>query len=201
MTSEVKWILFDVTGVLVNLSLIKPEGYTIGVRFFKQEELYGVFLTKEYQSYMMGTLSHEQCFGKYLQKKKLDLSVEELDEIIKNDIIPTEGMSSLIQNLNKKYKIALVTNEGKLLAKCKIEASGALPYLSKVVPSYLLRELKPSPLFYQKTLEVIGAKPSECVFVDDKELNVNGAKSVGITSILFKNISQLERDLDVLQLL
>ncbi len=200
-SKKIKWFLFDVTGVIVNLSLLNPEGYSIGSRFFNQVDLYGVFLTKEYQSYMLGTLSHEQCFGRYLRKRKLDLSVEELDEIIKKDIVPTDGMETLVSKLEKKYKIALATNEGKLIAKYKIEGSRLLPHLSKVVASYLLREVKPSHAFYKKLLEIIGAQPEECVFIDDKEANVNAAIALGMRGFVFKNTPLLEKELDTLQLL
>jgi len=139
--------------------------------------------------------------GKYLKNHHLDLSIAEFDELMKKDIPPMEGMESLIQKLEKKYKICIATNEGKMVTKYKIEGSGILPYLSKVIPSYLLREIKPSPHFYKKMLKIIGATADECVFVDDKQENINGARSLGIQSILFKDTKQLEEEFVRLQIL
>lgn len=193
--------MFDVGGVIIHLMLQNPNGYTVGTRFFNAKDLEGFFYTKEYDNYMLGTISHEQFIGRYLKKHKLDLSIAEFDELFKKDIVLMEGMIKLVEKLEKKYKIGLATNEGKIITKYKIERSGILPYLSKVIPSYLLREIKPSPHFFKKMLKIIGATASECVFVDDKPENINGAKSLGFTSILFQNVQQLEKELSVLQLL
>ncbi len=195
---KIKWILFDVGGVVNHLLFQNPEGYTYKTRFFTQAKLEGIFKTKDYVGYSLGLLSHEQLVGKYLSKKKLDLSVAEFDEIVKQDIIPTEGMEELFQKLEKKYKLALATNEGKLLTKYKVEGSHILPYLSKIIPSYLLREIKPSPEFFRKMLKVLGIKPDECLFIDDGQINIEAAQALGIKSILFTNMSQLERDLNTI---
>ncbi|MFZ2025728.1 MAG: HAD family phosphatase [Microgenomates group bacterium] len=198
---NIKWILFDVGGVIVQLILKKAEGYTFKSRYFTQKDLEGFFYTKDYANYMLGLISHEQFIERYLHKKKMDLSVDELNEIVKEDIIPMEGMEPLIQKLAQKYKIALATNEGKVLTKFKVEKSGIMQHLSKVVPSYLLREIKPHEAFFRKTLDVLHAKPEECIFIDDMKENIDGAGKVGIKSILFTSVPQLEADLTALHLL
>lgn len=194
--NKIRWILFDVGGVIVSLILKNPQGYTVGSRHFNPEVLEGFYFTKELNHYMLGTLSHEQLIGNYIKSKKLDISVEEYNEIIQTDIAPMGGMVKLIEALSNKYKIALATNDGNLISKYKIEKSGVLPYLSKVIASYRIRELKPQSAFYKKALTIIDAKPEECIFVDDTQQNVDAANSVGIKSILFKNTAQLEKDLD-----
>jgi len=150
---------------------------------------------------MLGYISHEQFIGKYLKNHKLDLSVAEFDELFKKDIVPTEGMIPLFQKLSQNYKIALATNEGKVLTKYKVEGSLLMEYLSKVIPSYLLREIKPSTHFFKKTLHIINAKPDECLFIDDTAKNCSAAQSLGIKSIQFKSVKQLEDELNILQIL
>lgn len=198
---KIRWILFDVSGVIVPLILRNPQGYSVGSRHFSPEELEGFYFTKELNHYMLGTLSHEQLIGNYIKSKKLDISVEEYNEVIQADITPMEGMVKLIETLSNKYKIALATNDGNLISKYKIEKSGVLPYLSKVIASYRIRELKPHVAFYKKTLNIIEASPHECVFIDDTQQNVDEANSIGMKGILFNGILQLEKDLHALQLL
>lgn len=198
--NKIKWILFDVGGVLVQLILTNPEGYTVGSRHFDQKDLEGFYYTKEINNYMLGLISHEQFIGKYLHRKKLDISVDELNQVIQEDIKPVSGMKELIETLSKKYSIGLATNDGSLISKYKIEKSGVLPYLSKVIASYRIREVKPNIAFYKKTLEIIGASPSECIFIDDTQENVNAANAIGMKGILFTNVPQLERDLSILHI-
>lgn len=108
------------------------------------------------------------------------------------------GMEELLAKLSVKYKIALATNEGKVFTKYKVEGSGIMQYLSKVIASYLLREVKPSPLFFKKMLGILGIKSDECIFIDDTQENIDAAKALGIKSFLFTNVPQLERDLNTI---
>ncbi len=55
---------------------------------------------------------------------------------------------------------------------------------------------KPEKEAYRIVLKKISAKPSDCVFIDDKEENVAGARAVGMNGVLFNNSSQLSRDLE-----
>lgn len=199
--NKIRWILFDVSGVIVPLILRSPQGYSVGSRHFNPEELEGFYFTKELNQYMLGTLSHEQLIGNYIKKKKLDISVDEFNVVIKTDIVPMEGMNELFETLSKKYKIALATNDGNLISKYKIEKSGVLPYLSKIIASYRIRDLKPHNSFYKKALAIIEARPEECVFIDDTQQNVDAANSLGMRGIVFKNTLQLEKELHILQLL
>lgn len=192
---NIKWVLFDIGGVIIHLMMQNPNGYTVGSRFFEPKVLEGLFYTKEYDNYMLGYISHEQFISKYLKKNKLDLSVEEFDEIYKKDVAPIPGMEQLVEKLAKQYKIALATNEGKMFTKYKMEGSGVLPYLSKIIASYLLREIKPSKQFYKKALASLKIEPKQCIFIDDTQINCDVAESLGIKSIVFKNAPQLEGEL------
>ena len=46
--------------------------------------------------------------------------------------------------------------------------------------SHLLGYSKPDPRVFRAALEKIGATPTETLFVDDKAVNVNTAKALGI---------------------
>ena len=43
---------------------------------------------------------------------------------------------------------------------------------------------KPNPLSYQKVLDALGAKGSECIFIEDLAVNLIPAKNLGMTTIL-----------------
>jgi len=201
MEQKIKWILFDVSGVIVNLILRNPDGYDIGSRHFNAAELEGFYFTRDLNNYMLGLLSHEQFIGRYLTRKKLDVSVDELNSVIQQDITPIQGMVELIETLSHKYHIALATNDGNLISKYKIEKSGVIPFLSKVIASHRIHELKPHIPFYKKTVELLNTKYENCVFIDDTKENIITANTLGMKGILFTDIFQLKKDLHELQLL
>lgn len=196
MEQKIKWILFDLSGVIVDFIFKNPEGYTVGSRFFNSDVFRDLFRNKDHMEYSLGHLSHEKLIQKFIDRNKLDLSVDEYNVLVKNDIQPNPGIATLIEKLSQKYTIAIATNEGTLHTKYKIESSGVMPYLSKIIASYRIHLMKPDIAFYKKTLELIDAKPNECIFTDDRQENVDAANAIGMKGILFTNVSQLERDLN-----
>ncbi len=57
---------------------------------------------------------------------------------------------------------------------------------------------KPEPEIFQLAAERLGLKPAECVFVDDLQLNVDGARAVGMTAILHTEYDETRRALETL---
>jgi putative hydrolase of the HAD superfamily len=48
---------------------------------------------------------------------------------------------------------------------------------------------------YQLTLDRIGCTAQECVFIDDREINVRAAEALGMVGILFRDQEQTIQDL------
>jgi putative hydrolase of the HAD superfamily len=201
MDQKIKWILFDLSGVIVKWIFINPAGYMVKSRFFDVKKFDDLFFTKDHLQYCLGHLSHEQFVERFIKRAKLDLSIEEFNELAQKDITLNSGMNTLIERLSHTYKIGVATNEGKLFTKYKIEGSGVLPYLSKIVASYRIHLVKPDKAFYEKTLESINANAEECIFIDDTKENITAANSLGMKGILFTSPHQLEQDLNALHIL
>jgi putative hydrolase of the HAD superfamily len=58
-----------------------------------------------------------------------------------------------------------------------------------------MRLLKPDPAYYWSLLDTLDVPAGDCVFIDDRAENVEAARGVGISSIRFMSVAQLERDL------
>jgi putative hydrolase of the HAD superfamily/hydrolase len=57
---------------------------------------------------------------------------------------------------------------------------------------------KPDPEIFLLAARRLDLKPDECVFVDDLELNVDGARAVGMTAILHTEYDETRRALETL---
>ena len=55
---------------------------------------------------------------------------------------------------------------------------------------------KPDRKIYEITLKKLGPGPEQSVFIDDKAEYINGAKEVGIKTVLFRNIDQIKDELN-----
>jgi len=56
--------------------------------------------------------------------------------------------------------------------------------------------VKPSPAIYNVCLEALDVPASQALFIDDREINIKGARAVGIRGILFRSVEHLARDLE-----
>jgi epoxide hydrolase-like predicted phosphatase len=55
--------------------------------------------------------------------------------------------------------------------------------------------MKPEKRIYELILERIALQPKDVVFIDDRGEYINGAKEVGINTILFRDINQIKKEL------
>jgi 2-haloacid dehalogenase len=61
--------------------------------------------------------------------------------------------------------------------------------------------IKPEPAIFRVLLQRIKRRPQQCVFIDDRELNVAVASRIGFQAVLYKTPEKLENDLHRLGLL
>jgi putative hydrolase of the HAD superfamily len=54
---------------------------------------------------------------------------------------------------------------------------------------------KPEEGIYKLALEVTQSNPDECLFIDDRELNLECARQLQMRTVHFQNAAQLRRDL------
>lgn len=64
-----------------------------------------------------------------------------------------------------------------------------------LVWSYQLRMAKPDPAIYRYTLEKLGTRPEETLFIDDRQENIEAAQALGIQALQFTTAGQLRADL------
>jgi putative hydrolase of the HAD superfamily len=54
---------------------------------------------------------------------------------------------------------------------------------------------KPEEQIYRLALEIAQREPEECILIDDRGLNLECAREIGMHTIQFKNVDQLRQDL------
>jgi FMN phosphatase YigB (HAD superfamily) len=59
-----------------------------------------------------------------------------------------------------------------------------------------VRLIKPDPAIYQHCLHCLSVAPSDCLFIDDREINIAAARVMGVHAIQFQSLIQLRSDLE-----
>ncbi len=99
---------------------------------------------------------------------------------------------------DRKYMLATLNNESLELNLYRIEKFGLRDYFDLFLSSSFLGVMKPEEAMYRLALHVTQRDPANCVFIDDRELNVERAALVGIQAIHYQNPEQLRHDLQEL---
>lgn len=110
------------------------------------------------------------------------------------------GSLALMGRLAQARRIFLATlnNESRELNLHRIEKFGLRNYFPVFFSSCYLGVSKPDPQIYRLALDLSQRPPQECVFIDDRSLNLECARRLGIHTIQFLNAGQLECDLRAL---
>jgi putative hydrolase of the HAD superfamily len=110
------------------------------------------------------------------------------------------GSLALMARLAQARKVFLATlnNESRELNLYRIEKFGLRNYFSVFFSSCYLGVSKPHPQIYRLALDLSQRQPEECVFIDDRSLNLECARRLGLHTIQFLNAGQLEGDLRTL---
>ncbi len=77
--------------------------------------------------------------------------------------------------------VALASNATAELAE-DLVAFGIAGDLDAVVNSSLIGVHKPAPEFFRAACEAVGVPPKHCLFVDDTDRNVRGARAAGLSA-------------------
>jgi putative hydrolase of the HAD superfamily len=95
----------------------------------------------------------------------------------------------------KKYFVAALNNESFEINEYRIETFNLHAYFQAFFSSCYMGLRKPENEIYRRALYMAHRKPAECVFIDDRALNVESAKQVGMRGIHFQNANQLRHEL------
>jgi putative hydrolase of the HAD superfamily len=92
-----------------------------------------------------------------------------------------------------RYLMATINNESRDLNQYRIERFGLREIFSLFVSSCYVGIRKPEEGIYRLALEVTQRTPSECCFVDDRALNVDAARRLGMQAIEKRDAAQLKQ--------
>ena len=105
-----------------------------------------------------------------------------------------DQLFNFIKENRSKYSMAILSNASDDINK--IYPPGSLnDYFDQIVWSYEVKMVKPSREIYQLVANRLKVKPSECIFIDDKPVNVKAAEAVGMEGIVYSSFDDFHDQL------
>lgn len=193
----IKTVIFDIGNVLAGFDwreFYERQGYDERM----VERLARATVNSEgWREYDRGCMSDEDIVALLVKNDP------EIGEQIKSALADFHGLITRydyaipwIKGLKEKgYQVLVLSNYSqKALRECW-SALDFLPYVDGGILSFRDKLIKPMPEIYHLILSRYHLKAEECVFLDDTQANVDGARRVGMHAFRFTDLAQAKEEL------
>ena len=160
------------------------------------EELYWA----DRHAYDEGKLTGLAFWQKIARDGELALSAEEIDGLNHLDAVMWSTVNPRMVAWQQQLKArglrtGILSNMGDTVHDVLVATHAWIADFDVRVWSYQLLIAKPDPRIYLRTLQEIGTRPDETLFLDDKRENIDAARALGIGAIQFSTADKLREDL------
>lgn len=191
-------LIFDFGKVLVNYDYMQLLGPHFDSRE-EQEDFAQCILTDEW----IGILETEnQPFEKTIQDMKdaypqfsrqIDVYANQYNDFVTGEV---PGMKELLVELKEKgYRLYGLSNWCSKVYHTLETYSDIFSLLDGRIISAEEHAIKPHAEIYNRLLTKFNLKAEECLFADDKPVNIEGAKAVGMDGTVFTNALEFRQEL------
>ena len=162
------------------------------------EELEPLRDRNAFYEFELGRLSESE-YGRsfFLPESGRQLDVEALWSALEPRFEYLEGMEALLETVSARMPLHVMSNYSPWYERLR-ERFGLDRFVTGHFPSFVIGARKPDATYYARVLERAGLEPGELLFVDDRQLNVDGAQAAGMPALLFRSGAGLARVLEQL---
>lgn len=197
----IKNVVFDVGKVLVYYEpdwLMDKLGYDEET---KKRMKAAMFHSPTWDEGDRGLMNKEELLEAFIANDpeladKMRYCYEHVDEVI--DLMP--NVIEWMEDLKARgYGLYVISNYGENTFEKTVDKMAFIPYMDGTIFSYQHKMKKPDRCIYEKCLRDFKLEASECVFIDDRQENIDAALDVGFgAGIVFKNYEQASAELNEL---
>jgi len=192
---KIESIIFDWGGVLIDdprPGLLKYCSEAFGIPLEDYTPVHDSFL----DDFHTGEISEERFWQQITGKlgKSMPSVQSQWYDAFRSAYVPKQEMFGLACSLHDKgYKTALLSNTELPAVRFFHEQSYTM--FDVLVFSCIERIMKPNRRIYEITLERLGSKAGQTVFIDDIQNYIRAAKLTGLNTILFESVEQVKDEL------
>lgn len=197
-TVEIEAVIFDYGEVLSYRPSLDQFGrmaalFGLGVESFTELWDYSR------PAYDRGDLTAEAYWLKFAAELNARIAREQIEQLRRWEVAMWSNVNSAMVRWSRQLndagiKTAVLSNMHADLVKHVRTLDWAQRFTVKTF-SAEVRLVKPEAAIYEHTLRGLGTAAMKTLFVDDRELNIKAARSLGIRAVQFRSIPQLRDDL------
>ncbi len=129
------------------------------------------------------------------QRCRVKCEDAQLDWAIADMFTPNEEVCRLIPELKPRYRLVLLSNTNELHAiHFRRQFADTLAHFDALILSHEVGLRKPCADIYAHCQKVAGARPPQCLFIDDLPANIEAARACGWHGIVYHAGVDLRRE-------
>jgi putative hydrolase of the HAD superfamily len=153
--------------------------------------------------YDRGDLLPSEYWQKFAEQARVKITADAIEQARRLDLELwshiNDAMILWVQRLHAAgFKTAILSNMPTDMATHVRNNFAWISYFDHHIFSGEVRSVKPEPEIYQHCIDALGVQPSEALFIDDRDVNLEQARAAGIHGIRFQSVEQLREDLQAL---
>ncbi|MFZ0334745.1 MAG: HAD family phosphatase [Candidatus Acidiferrales bacterium] len=194
---QVTALFFDIGGVLLTNGWDRDSRMAAAKEFHLDwkdfEDRHELVL----HAFEVGDMSLDEYLDRVIFYCKRDFTRQEFKDFIYGQAQAMPESLALMRRLVKprRYLISALNNESRDLNAYRIDKFHLREYFDVFLSSCYLGVRKPDKAIYEQALNITQRRGEETVFVDDRALNLECARELGMRTIQFTNAAQLEAEL------
>ena len=117
--------------------------------------------------------------------------LEKIEKEYLDTIELSDGFINFIEKAKNKYKLAIISNDSSRWSKYLRNKFDLNKYFDVISISGDLKIQKPDVRIFLLTTEKLGLNAEDCIYIDDREGNLEAAKKLGMKPVLLnsRNVS------------
>ena len=192
-------VIFDYGMVLTGAPVAEAHDAMLRITGLPHDRFEALYWADRH-AYDEGKLTGLEFWRKIVRNASLNLDPKAIDDLKSWDarMWTTQNpvMLAWQQNLKQHGLLtAILSNMGDSVLENMQREFDWLSNFDVLLWSFQLKMAKPDPAIYHHALEKLGTRPEETLFIDDKNVNIEAARALGINAILFSTVDHLRKDL------
>lgn len=195
--TDIRIVVFDFGGVVAQANTAQMSDFLMNSFGINKEDLSNAL--RDMQNFISNGGTEEQYWEQYALSKRVILPnnwLDQWDDIIKKSITEIPETIAIVKALQRGgYQTGMLSDVTQYQAEV-IRKMGYYALFNPVLLSYEIGVKKPNPEAFKILLKTLQVPASNVFFIDDRQENVESAKSLGIDSIQFISPEQLKNELE-----
>ncbi len=189
----IRVLFFDVGGVLLSNGWDRRARAQAVVRFGLDGAEFAERHALVAAAFETGAMSLEEYLDRTVFHRSRDFTPAAFAAFMRSRSRPRPAVLRLVASLagTGRHLLATLNNESRELNAYRIERFGLRDLFSVFCSSCYLGVRKPEERIYRMAVELVAADPGECLFVDDRLLNLECAERLGMRTVHHRGAARL----------